>query len=284
MAQIPGVKITLFVNGDVIQPEHDGYVGQLEPVDTAIIEAKVRNGSNGYGLAVDGNKNVVLKKDWMPFEDPEGSGLLYQQKVSIKLSLEKTPHTEYVSNHLRVLKLYADGRTELWEIALVSQSGNFFLTVQQTYAVCCYYHNGEEGVVCPYFQMPPHEWPQLVSILKQLFAEEVGTGNLTRGIRYQPEMQPSSNDLAPNTARVIWWNVAQGFGMVMTSEGPARLHWSQVTPRSRIVMLESDELVKYTAIRTPVHKKSPKDSTAKERKTSFQREVVGVKQCAELRK
>jgi hypothetical protein len=280
VAQIPGVKIVLWVNGEQVQPEYDGCVGRLEPIDTAILEAKIRNGSNGFGLAVDGNKNVALKKDWLPFENPEGSGRLYQQKVTIKLSLEQKPHTEYVSNHLRVLKLYADGRTELWEIALISQDGNFFLTTQRTYAVRCYYQNGDEGVVCPYFQ----KWPQLVTILKQLFTEEVGIRNMTRGIQYQPEPQPSPNGLASNTARVLWWNAAQGFGMVVTPEGPARLHWSQVTPHDRIVLLEPDELVKYVAIRTPVHKKSPKGSNAKERKTSFQREVVGVKQFANLRR
>lgn len=284
MVQIPGVVVSLFVNGERVQPEDDGYVGGLEPVDTAIIEAKVRNGSNGYGLAVDGNKNIVLKTDWLPFEDPEGSGRLYRQKVPIKLSLEKVAHTEYASNNLRALKLYADGRTELWEIALVSQAGNFFLTVQRTYNVRCYYHNGEEGIVCPYFQTTPHEWPQLVAILKQLFAEDVGIGSLTRGKRYEPEQTPSSDGLAPNMARVVWWNAAQGFGMVMTPEGPARLHWSQVTPRNRIVLLEPDELVRYAAIRTPVHKKPPKDSTAKDRTTSFQREVVGVRQFLELRR
>lgn len=284
MAQIPGVSVVLFVNGERIQPENDGYVGRLEPADTVIIEAKVRNDSNGYGIAVDGNKNVVLKKDWLPFEDPDGSGRLYEKKVTIKLSLEQTPHTEYTSNHLRMLKLYGNGRTELWEVALVSQGGNFFLTVQRTYDVRCYYHNGEEGIVCSYFQTKPHEWPQLVAILKQLFTEEVGIGNLTRGKRYQLEQEPSSDGLAPNTARVIWWNVAQGFGMVMTPEGPALLHWSQVTPRNRIVLLESNELVKYTGIQPPVHKKPPKDSTAKERKTSFEREIVGAKQFAELRR
>lgn len=284
MAQIPGVKIALFVNGEQTKPEADGYVGRLDPVDTAFIEVRIRHGSNGYGIAVDGNKNVVLKKDWLPFEDSEGSGRLFRQRVPIKLSLEKVPHTEYTSNHLRVVKLYADGRTELWEIALISQDGNFFLTVQRTYDVRCYYHNGEEGVVCPYFQAPHHEWPQFVVILKQLFVGEVGVGNLTRGTRYQPEPVLSSNDLAPNMARVTWWNAAQGFGMVMTPEGPARLHWSQVTPRSRIVLFEPGELVRYAAIRTPVYKKPPKESAAKDRTTSFQREVVGVKQFLDLRR
>lgn len=282
MAQIPGVKVSLFVNGEQVAPENDGYVGGLEPADTAIIEARVRNGSNGYGLAVDGNKNVVLKKDWLPFADPEGSGRLFSQRVTIKLSKEMIPHTEYAGNHLRVLKLYSDGRTELWEIALISQGGNFFLTVQRAYAVRCYYQNGNEGAVCPYFQTSSHEWPQLVAVLKQLFAGEVGVGNLTRGVSYQPEPELSANGLAPNMARVTWWNAAQGFGMVMTPEGPARLHWSQVTPRSRIVMLEPGELVRYAAVRTPVHKKPPKDSTAKDRMTTFQREIVGVRQFLEF--
>lgn len=278
MEHIPGVVVALFVNGERVQPENDGFVGGLNPTDTAIIEAKIRNGSNGFGIDVDGKKNVVLKKDLLPFEDPDGSGRLYQQKVPIKVSLKNIAHTEYTSNHLRVLKLYGDGRTELWEIALVSQGGLFFLTTQRTYAVCCYYHNGKSAnwVVCPYFDTPPHEWPQLVAVLKQLFAGEVGIGNLVRGKRYQPEFESSSHDLAPNTARVIWWNAAQGFGMVMTPEGPARLHWSQVTPRDRIVFLEHGQLVKYTAVRTPVVKKPPKESAAKERMTSFQREVVGV--------
>lgn len=282
MERIPGVSISLFVNGERVQPEDDGYIGRLEPVDTTIIEARVRNGSNGYGINVDGNKNVVLKKDWLPFEDHEGSGRLFRQKVPIKLSLEKVPHTEYASNHLRVVKLYADGRTELWEVALIPQGGNFFLIAQRTYAVRCY--NGEEGIVCPYFQTPPHEWPQLVGVLKQLFAEEVGIGNLARGKRYEPEPEPSSNGLAPNTARVMWWNAAQGFGMVMTPEGLARLHWSQVTPRHRIVLLEAGELVRFAAVRAPIIKKPPKESAVKERMTSFQLEAVGVKQFLELRR
>lgn len=274
MYHIPGVKVRFFVDGEDVLVDDDGYVGRTYlPGQIVVIEAKAQSGSYGYGIAVDGNKNVVLKKDWMPYRDSDSEEQLFQTIVPLKTSNRGIPHTEYPANTLRMIKAYKDGRVQLWSISLVSQEADFFLITDQTYDVRCSYSSGM--VHCPYFETIPHEWPQLVSVLQKVFVD-VGVEQLASNV-FPLLPEPENVPLERNFARVQFWNSAQQWGAVNTVEGSARVHWSQVPRRPRRAYLIPGEMVSYKALRTPVHTSPPADSKAKERKTSFQREAVGIR-------
>lgn len=265
MITIQSVLINLKNSNETRFPlEKDGFIGFLNVGEQMIIEAFILLPEflNIFAFEVDGKKNVILKKDWGPLSNPPLKERRYQTKIQIKKSLEGTPHTEYPSNNLRIIRLDDNGQTWIWEIALVSQNGSFFLTVQKTYEFqCC-----RQGkiLIAPMFDS---RWPQLVSFLRQLPIIDVN--ELPDFSEYTPPAAQKKKNLEPKTGRVLWFNFAQGIGAIETPEGNARVHWSQIEPRPRLAFLETGELVSYKKLIEPVQTKT--------RNTSFPRDALGVR-------
>lgn len=256
MKRIDGVSVEVSLDGRTLVVEDDGYVGKLTP-DRVLIKAYVIP-DNIYAFTVDGRKNVLLKKDRRSLTSEKSK--YYRARVQIKNSEEGVYYAEYPSNHFRLLELEPNGTVKIWEIALISQDGEFFLTVQKTYEVRCY-RNGQR-IVCPQFD----KWPQMVELLGRLLKDSLQELALVR--EYQPESEFTSDGLASKTARVLWFNLAQGLGALLTPEGVARVHWSEIAKRPRLAFLTPRELVSYKSLRTPIQKS---------RSTTFQKEAIGVK-------
>ena len=254
---ISGVSILLGFNGRTKPIAVDGHVGQLKE-GVAEIWAKVdlRYTSITWGVNVDGQKNVVLKKNRAEADE---DGAVYVCRIPIKVGLTGTLHTEYPGNHLRLIRL--DGRkVQIWEIALVSQNGEFFVTEQMTYMVNCYRDNGK--LTCPQFQ----KWPQMIELLNKLLADKMD--RFSPISEYQPEDEVTADVLEKGQGWVLWWNCAQGLGAIITPDGALRVHWSEVAKRPRLAYLVAGEIVRYDGIRLPVQTKA--------RFTSFGKEAVGV--------
>ena len=252
------VKVSF--DGQRLEVQEDGYVGKLT-LGMALIEAHVVPGSNIYGFTVDGKKNVVSKRNWAPPTKPQEQRKHYKLRVQIKKNGIGVCHTEFPGNHFRLLRVAPRGTVRILEIALISQDGDFFLTTQQTYNARCY-RDGEK-IVCPTFD----RWPQMMEVLKGLLKDRVD--KLKPIMEYRPEQEPTAADLAPNTARVLWFNLAWGIGAILTQEGMARVHWSGTARRPRLAVLFSGELVSYKLLREP--------HQTKLRSTSFRKEAVGVR-------
>lgn len=251
------VDVKMFLNGGIITPETDGYVGQLSDRDEVIIEVSVDAGRDYiYGINVDGRKNICFKKDYSFSTDKH----IFKSTIKIKVGLGGIFHTEYPHNNLRIIRVYKNGKVEMWEVALISRSGNFFLTTQKTYEVRCYKKDGE--ITCPTFS----KWPQMMDLLCVC----LNISNLPPIEEYQEETLIDVKKLAKDTGIVQWWNNAQGVGMIMTSNGPARVHWKNIFPSngSRLTYLTPGSTVKYKALVRP--------QQIKARSTAFRLEAVGV--------
>jgi cold shock CspA family protein len=266
--RIDGITISLRQNEERKPVDADGYVGILT-TGTALIEVHIEPNVRICGLNIDGRKNVVLKKNLAPLTKPPSEGKFYQTKTQVVMDIEGIRCTKYPDNYMGLLELTEEGQLKFWEIALVSQLGYFFLTVQQIYRTDCY-HDGER-IVCPFFEGKPHKWPQLVQLSVQLLTEM--QNKLKPISEYRSEPEPAVYDLDPNKGRVLWWNRAQGLGAIVTSEGEARVHWKgikQTRLRSRLAFLTAGEIVQYQSLRpTPI-------PPFKERRTSFKWEAVDV--------
>jgi cold shock CspA family protein len=258
--KIEGVVIRVSLDGHILPIESDGYLGKLTS-GKALIEVYIQPGYDLYGLEVDGKGNVILKKDWGPLQKPPLEGKYYKKTVSIMKDVKGRYCTKYPNNNMRLLELRKNGELRIWQIALISQGGLFFLTVQQQYKMRCYREGGK--VVCP---PQPREWPQLVELLNRLLVDKIT--ELSPITEYQPEPIPKANGLIPGIGRVLWWNFAMGLGAIDTREGQASVHWSKVAPRGRLAYLIPGELVKYRSLR-PRTPKLP-------HKTSFRKEAIGV--------
>jgi cold shock CspA family protein len=252
------VSVKVSYDGVEVKPPDDGYLGQLRP-GSILLEIYVAAGRD-YICALDVNakKNINFKKDHST--DPvEGS--MFLTNIRIKTGDDGVYHTEYPNNNCRIMRIYKNGHVEMWEIAVISQNGNFFLTTQKTYNVNCY--NNEGKLDCPKFS----KWPQVLNLLfSSLYYK-----NLPLISEYQEEKMIRPGELPKEIGHVQWWNIAQGFGAIMTPNGPARVHWKNIFPSNgdRFARLNAGGRVRYQKLITP--------NQTKARSTNFRLEAVGVK-------
>lgn len=267
MEQIPGVTISVSLDGRPLEIQEDGYLGNFaaeqKSSNKATIAVAAPAGTRVIGFMVDNQKNVTPKRNLAPKLQPPQDGILYNLNVQIKVSLNGVLYADYPQNHMRFVELDTDGEVKMWEVALISQEGKFFLTVQNVYTTWMYRdENGE--VVCPGHA----KWPQMVAFLVALYKEQAM--NLSTLVEYYEQLPPPQevNDLPQGFGTVIWFNFAQGIGALQTRDGQARVHWSQVEPRGKRAYLLPCEIVQFDALRTPV--------STKGRGTAFNKEAVGI--------
>ena len=285
MNKIEGVEIRVLV-GEAepmkLTVGEDGYLGRLKSGALTLV-AKVAHGLPIHGIGVDGKKNVSLLRDRNKMADlspllpllpsPKafttrivveyGEGVDFNGGQEAKY--REVFFTRYPANNLRLLRLEPTGEFHIWEIAIVSQANEFFLTAQETYSGSCY--RSDDGLACPKL----NTWPQMI----QLFADiigEAGIANLPGLVAYSEDTKPPSRFLeTPDgkpTGMVLWFNMAMGIGVINTEKGQARVHWTQAPKRPRLAFLTKDESVTFAELVAP--KANPK------RPTAFKLEAKGV--------
>jgi len=294
------VSLVLVDNKNVtrLTPEIDGFLGHLKPTSAealastrighAEVGMKIRlaiqvtdeEQANVWGFMVDNQKNMTMKRNYYHPVDPSktldknkaeaarrqkvlGNHKAYVADIQVKWSdKKKCLHTEYPFNNLRVLRL-SGNVVEEWEFSVTSQGGKFFLSEQKVYTWTVW----RNGLTIGSFEKGLDDWPQMLKTLWHLFGAKVNalpcyTDAL---VIDEPEMP---EEFAENQGRVIWWNEAKGLGVLNTSKGQARVHWTQVTPSPRKRSLTTGMLVSYKELAEP--KTNPGQST------SFEYEAKGV--------
>lgn len=261
-----GVRVEVWFEGEKISPDKDGYLGsdllfrkREKQISLFTLNCYVPKMERIYGMVVDGKKNVVLMKN----RSRDSSVTLFSIKIPAKDTNYGVLATEYPQNNMRLLIL-KEGYFEIWELAIVSQDGLFFLTEQRTYESQCFLdENGE--VVCPQLA----KWPQLIQLLKSLVKEE----KLLPSSKYVPLPTPKAEGLSFKQGRVVWWNYAQGLGaIVIDKKGTqARVHWSKIVldQSGGLRALQPGQIVSYQKLVLPRQSKG--------RITGFLYEAVGVK-------
>jgi hypothetical protein len=240
MMRIPNVDIILSYNEKDLIIGDEGYVGMLQS-GTAVLQVVAPE--NFAAFHVDGQKNIHLKK----YYEEKDERRRFEMKVRIEKDQHGVPCTKYKNNNnMRLLEFGEDHQFTFWEIALISQNGNFFLTVQPVYEEACF--TDGKRVVCPYFEDPDHEWPQLVEILRTVFQEVAKT--LPPVEEYVPDEPIDPATLADNTGDVLWWSFSQNYGIIMTPKGVANAHWTEAPVHQKLRYLEKGEKVQYKDLKS----------------------------------
>jgi len=249
---LEGVSVSVAHNGQDLAIGERGYLGRL-PIGKALLDVLLAQPKNIHGFTVDGRKNIVPKKN---LADEGKQEKHYQLNVRIEQLESGTCITRYPWNHMRLLVVEESCMVQIWEIALISQNGNFFLTTQQTHRVRCYEKDGK--IVCPRLK-----WPQMDEFLNNLPRGQFGS--LMPMAEYQPDPEePTSDRLEPGQGFVVWSNFAGGTSAIITKKDAARVHWSQIRGRHPLAFLRGGEIVTFTSLIKP------------EGDTSFENEALGV--------
>lgn len=252
-------NLAIRLDGVDLEPEADGYLGELEGRQLVL---SLRDLPASFTpVRVDNRKSVALAKNHgtpnyrvfvtkmsMKVSNPQGAG--YNTSVF---------HTEYPSNMTCVIEI--DGDTVRYhEIAIISQAGEFWVTNQVTREGTMYQQDGALKVDCF------GNWPQMLEKLSGL----VDASSLKQypGEPDEPKLTP----IPEGEGEVVWFNFAQGLGMIRTMHGNARVHWSEIAVRTdepeRSYLLPGQR-VSYADLREPVNTKG--------RATAFKLEAVDVR-------
>lgn len=256
MSSIAGVTVAVFQNEKKVPVANDGYLGKLstKPLVLQVTIAPERH--DVHGFTVDGTKNVVPKKD---VADDPTAGKIYQLKIPVQAIGTSGAYTTYPTNNLRLVEGAEVGTANIWELAVVSQNNDFFLTQQLTYQADCYVQKGQ--ATYPRFE----NWPQLNEFLVPLLSPNLVLEPIEA---YQADEMLPTSGLGNFDGIVQWFNDAQGLGALVTKNGVARIHWSQLPKRPRRAYVRGGEKVRFQQLRLP--------KQTKERPTGFKKEAVGV--------
>ncbi len=270
-----GVEVCLVrVFSDIVAiVEANQYVGDLRVGKGTTIDVKVDPSvaNRIFGIVMDHKSGAfLLKRDLA--KDPimgivveKGSKWL-ETKVSVKDSKNFIPTTKYPQNHMTLVELDAEkpGLVRIWELALVSQNGLFYVTTQCTYEVQCYSNQGRFS--CPFFEIVKPA-PMFVGLFFKLFTLEL-MEKLPPLSEYVPPADPPK--AWPDYGRVLWWNCAMQYGAIQTTEGVARIHWSNVKDADGLVRFNTGDMVTYEELGPPFQ--------TYERETNLKLEAFGVRQ------
>lgn len=219
-------------------------LGRLKP---GKITLQIETDNSLLPIVVDGAKNVITRRysQYGERRKVKTTIMAWEQNAS-------PVFTRYPENNLRLLRCMTQEVT-VWEIAVVSQSGAFFLTVQETFVLKL--SEGIGGIL--YGQGSRlQRWPQMMDFLR---------GMQQRQILVLPDEDPARTSFR----EVLWWNLAQGLGAVKAKREAARVYWSEVAPRGGFRYLKQGEIIQQCRIMPIVQKPW-------ERATAFRLEAKGV--------
>lgn len=295
--KIPGVELEVYKQNRRLTPEDDGYVGQLYSgfaVVLAVIDPKQAPNIKTIGLFRDGQDHYILQKDWLNNPRTEAQQQAHKTYLAgrtfapdtrvhgIKMPLRVWNYnghpfnTVHYPENMLVLAQYHTGCPSpndpgyilVWKVAMVSQNGEFFLTVQEAYDL----------MICQRGQ--GKLWIQRLQGHRQL--EQLILANTPENFQFcTTHEDPLPNggdikdlDLGHNEGVVDRWYAARNMGCILTTHGPARVHWSEAPARPRLRFLKAGERVKFTKLEKPP--KNPETEWRKVRKARFQLQACGV--------
>lgn len=287
--RIPGVSLEVYKEHRQLTPETDGYLGQLWSGSAVVLAVIDPDARPTMGIFRDGCDHYIKQKDWLSNPTTQSQQRChdlylagrtfadgtqaYGVKMPLRVDENRSLNTvHYPENMLMLAQYYCDpepargGYLLVWKVALVSQDGEFFLTVQEAYDVQV--HEDEKGKLrIP--RLAGHK--QLEKLLVANVPDDLQRFPLSS---FQKMSGPPEESLKANEGIVERWYAARNMGCIVTSHGPARVHWREVPERPRRRFLVEGERVQFADLRTPP--KNPKTKWRKVRKARFKLQVSGV--------
>jgi len=216
---IPGVSIRIFQADTEINLSNcnEGNIGRLtlkEPVLLVLrvlpLPEVIRTIFTLRYAPKDKGSTLLL----VPIKKVEG---VYHHTVPIHSSNSGTAYVKYPENHVKLLEVTRAGAVTMWEVAIASEWGTSFLTIQPTYQTLCYQDSNGEPV-CPLIDNSP---VIMMAIRQSLKGRTQNLPSIEDYVPPRDFRDTSLFGLPENCGLVIWWNEAMRMGMIRTAEGEA---------------------------------------------------------------
>lgn len=251
---------------------HTGVVFTLR-VDVDDMEME-----NVQGFTVDGMDKVNKKKNLYREFDPAQSAEENERKAKqkgqtlgnhkaydlwIQTVWNSNANVLYVEDPGNTLRLLVVNRetlcVEQWEISITDQNGWFFLNQQLVYTWQIRRHIYREDTTDNEMEAITSDAKELVnwSAMTSLIQELVNLGHWYQSkvalaaIEAEENAEPEATNFGPSAGKVVWFNEAKGYGMILTDKGPVRAHWSKIMligNASRKRYLTTGAMVRFKAL------------------------------------
>ncbi len=294
---IPGVSLEVFKEGRRLDVEKDGFVGSLHSGSATVLAVIDPSADETLGIRRGGDDSYALQWDWLVDPDSIETPFLREQQARRQKFLDGRSFAEgsrlygvhvplrvnyrggqpvntvhYPENMLMLAQYVREmgkltGRVHVWKVALVSQNENFFLTVDRHYNMpAC---RGLTGRTC--FVRIHDGHPQLEKLLVSNRPRDLPLVEIEQLVSLPPTEVPQLNRYEGIVER---WYAPRNMGCIMTSQGKARVHWSNIPARPRLRFLREGERVRFSELRKP--ERNPQTEYRKARSAQFKLEACGV--------
>ncbi|MBX4200502.1 hypothetical protein KW786_00050 [Candidatus Parcubacteria bacterium] len=300
--QIPGVAVEVYHEKDLVAPEADGYVGDLASGSVTILAEVADDADWTVAFFRTGDDNFLPQKDWnrdpddipqlneegyeeahakqkrrfdfLSSRDKDSEGVVFGSRFGLDLFAYDGPllnKTSYPANTLclgQYVRLAGrlTGHVHVWEVAVISQGRQFFLTVQrrQDLLAC----SGYKGRLCfPGVGKHKHLGTVLVNLAPEGLPLIPAPDTL-----FPPE--PSIDGLRRNEGMVESWHDARNMGKIVTAQGWARVHWTEAPPSPRLRYLGQGQRVRFSNLAKA--QRNPKTEYRPGRKPKYTLDAFGV--------
>ncbi len=310
VSSIPGIKLEVYKESRLLNPESDGFVGELYSGSATILAVVSPDADKTIGIFRDGQDHYILQRNWLdsldlfpgptkeerltdwknprrpsPREKQQrrqeflgGRSFDQDSKVfGVKIPLktgdrDRSINTVHYPENMLMLAQYVrengvlTGEAHIWEVALVSQEGKFFLTVHWHCSTPAF--KSLKNTVC----FPGSTRHRL---LEKVLVENVPDDLPLLPISFMEPMEKMRpKGLRKNEGIVESWYAPRNMGCILTSQGPVRVHWTDVPPRPRLRFLKDGEKVRFLELRVPPE--NPKTEFRAVRKAQFELQAYGI--------
>jgi hypothetical protein len=233
-------------------------IGRIQSIQLRLVVALPPRGIIAF--RVQGRKEIQGIVDVAP----RGSmGALHQAIIPVSRTEEGMSYVHYPQNHLRLLAVNPlNGEFAIQELAVVSQDGNFYFLREVT-KTGRFYRNDAGKAVCPSLA----NWEQFQEFIGDRYAVASRCFEPVAAAPTSFEEELAAPRLA-NFGRVLFWHAAEGIGCLLTKQGRAKVHWSQLISdkQGKRLGLQRGQVVRFCGIGSPIRND----------RTAHRLEVTGV--------
>jgi cold shock CspA family protein len=259
--------------------EEDGFLGMLtasHKIELVVtVDPRASNMPGKYlGISINSKHNATSKhnhgtdekyvfKATIPVYDktrnPDFDPRKKDSKDNPRYIKVENPFTLTPQNQMKLIRLFKNGRMQIWEISVVTRKGDFFLVIELVWDVKHYRSIDGDHIVCPAL----YKWGTLLSITTLHPKLE----NLEHVNKYEEPEEITADGLPDGQGRVQWWNNSLGYGGIVTHNGPAFIHYENISSNgSRLISLQKRQVVTFTTLKPiPI-----------QRRSKYSEEAVGV--------
>jgi len=276
---IPGVTTRLLdKNNNEVPMTSQGLIGnRFAKGENACLKVRLEIDPGCYYLGI-GINDTTADVFELEYEEVDGHKV-YERNVRILESRDRVLYPDKENNIVRLIAVKTDGTCVMWNIALISQSGNFFLTFQTMFTGQAY-ADGDGKIRLPQAFESEHAktWSKMGKFLE---------GRLTDFVKDNPDsglVFPSlgtyvskTNGHQPVDGEVKWYSLRKQMGCIHTRKGKdARVHFGQIKTKrpDGLLYLSKGEVVKYDL-------SAPRGMRPESRSTGFDYEAINVEVVAQ---